>query len=125
VKLALRTLVISLLLLPLLFGTSYTFWGSSAAASGALGVLLALFSIASFGLLARVIATTGKPQRGMIAATWVVWLIKLPLLWLVTAHVVSLGTVALACFLAGLALVYFCLVLTAVLGTRPSSRDPF
>ena len=124
-KVARLTLLISALTIPLLAIGCYAAEGSDGALGAAFGGGLALLSILSFGLLAKIIGYGGSPPRQMTALTTMVWLLKLPILWLVVAHVTARGPSAVGCFLAGLGLVYSVLVLTAVLENRSSSRDRF
>jgi hypothetical protein len=125
VKVARTTFIIAVLLIPLLAIGCYTVAGAEGALGAVFGGGLALLSILSFGLLAKIIGYGGSPPRQMTALTTMVWLMKLPILWFVVAHVSAKGPTAVACFLAGLGLVYSVLVLTAVLESRSSSRGRF
>lgn len=91
----------------------------------ALGAGLAMFSVGSFAALAWMIGQRGGPGAGVGGFLTVVFLMKLPLYWVVIGFATGLGDSATACFLAGLGLVYSVLVLLALLDSRMHREGPF
>ncbi|MCO5297992.1 MAG: hypothetical protein M9921_14175 [Fimbriimonadaceae bacterium] len=91
----------------------------------ALGAGLAMFSIGSFAALAWLVGQKGGASSGFAGFATVVFLIKLPLYWVAITFAIRLGDSAMACFLAGLGLVYSVLVLLALLDSRMHREGPF
>lgn len=91
----------------------------------ALGAGLAMFSIGSFAALAWLIGLRGHASSGFAGFATVVFLMKLPLYWVAITLATRLGDSAIACFLAGLGLVYSVLVLLALLDSRMHREGPF
>lgn len=82
-----------------------------------MGIALGCLSIVSFGLLASLMSPYAV-KRSTPSTVLLLWLIKLPLIWLVVAAVVRMGSGTTTCFLVALGLVYFALVHRAMLSAK-------
>lgn len=94
-------------------GISYTVAGNLGAIGMACGIVGTAFNLFALWLIVRLLGNTmaDKPLPKFGAfATVVMFLIKLPVLFLLGFAMRSLGVVALNHFLIGLGLVYFALV---------------
>jgi hypothetical protein len=88
--------------------------GSLSVLSFLAGMLLAFGSIVSFSFLGQVVQTTSQNPRPIHGFALLILFIKLPLIYLLTMWVTSKPAPATSCFLGGLGLVYFALVVSAL-----------
>jgi hypothetical protein len=96
----------------------YGFFGLGATVGWVAGVGLATASILSFVLVGSLAAAQAEAPRPIHGLTFVLFLFKLPIFWLVIEGVRRLGPDATTCFLMGLGLVYSSLVLGALFDRR-------
>jgi hypothetical protein len=100
----------------------YLSFGGAAVMGFLAGLALAMASIFSFTLLGALADLRSEAPRPIHGVTFLFFLVKLPLFALAIYGVGRLGGAAMACFLAGLGLVYSALVFGALLERDSKTR---